>query len=204
MSKAMKLFEGNAPTTEVSALRALGAARNSGGDVFLKFASRGDGWEYGSESIPVEDDELWAINPNTFEVGVIGWQDGAVVGEEMYPISSGQRVDRAELATIPASADPNQNNGWQDQITVRLRALEDGTEVMFKTTTHGGLSAITDLAGACADQGDTNAEYGVPVVRLKRDSYKHKKHGRMFTPKIEIDHWVDMNGQAAKKRRNLS
>lgn len=201
--KNVALFGKSLPATDVSALRALGAARNSGSDLFMKFV-KADGFMFGPEQIPVEDDELWAINPDSFEVGVIGWRDGQVVDEIMYSIGSGKRVDRSELEVIPASADPDQTNGWQDQLSIRLHQIEEGLDVVYKTSTHGGKTAISELAEACANQADADEVYRVPVVTLHTDHYKHKTRGKVYVPKIKIEYWVNENGEQAKKRRNLT
>lgn len=201
--KAIALF-GTAPSTSVSALRALGAARNAGNELFMKFV-KADGFMFGPEQIPVEDDEEWAVNPDSFEVGVIGWKDGQVVDEFMYPIDSGKRVDRSELEIIPASTVDGQNNGWSDQISVRLHQVAEGLDVVYKTSTHGGKTALTTLAGEIAEHnGDEDDPYRIPVVTLHTDHYKHKTRGKVYVPKIEVAHWVDMNGDQKKKRRNLA
>jgi hypothetical protein len=202
--KNVALFGDSLPATPTSALRALGAARNQGTELFMKFV-KADGFMFGPEQIPVEPDELWAVNPDSFEVGVIGWKDGQVVDEIMYPIASGKRVDRSELEVIPASANPDQTNGWQDQLSIRLHQIEEGVDVVYKTSTHGGKTAISELAEACADQAEKDEDYRVPVVTLHTDWYKHKTRGKVYVPQIKVEYWVDINGdQPAKKRRNLT
>lgn len=204
--KAMALFGGdNLPATDrqAGALRALGAARRNAGDkAFMKFA-KGDGWVFGAEKIEVDENELWAVNPNTFMIGVIGWEDGEVVDEEMYPITAGKRVNHDELEPIKKG----EGNGWSDQISVELKHMGDGTEVIFKTSSNGGLKAMSLLADGCGDRMEANPDTPVPVCRLTSTSYRHKKYGKIHEPVFEIDHWVDMEGHAegaSSPRRNLA
>ena len=37
----------------------------------------------------------------------------------------------------------------------------------------------------------------VPVVRLKKEHYMHKKYGRIFTPVFEVVRWTGLEGTEA-------
>ena len=115
-SKAVSMFDTpQLPANETLAgsLRKLAAAKAAiGGKPFMRLAKSGK-WEFGPESIVIEDAEKWAINPASFMVGMIGWKGGTVVGEEMYPLASEQRVDLGQLPEISSSDDAD---GWKDQL----------------------------------------------------------------------------------------
>lgn len=197
------------PEQQAGALRALGRARQQTGDkAFMKFDGKTGDWSFGPEGIEIEPTELWAINPNTFMIGVIGWQDGEVVGEEMYPITAGKRVDHTQLEEIPPAADGQGGNGWKDQLTVELKHVKDGTETVFKTSSGGGRKGMAILAEECGKRLDTNPDTPVPLVHLKESHYKHKikARGTIYEPVFEIVNWADMNGNpegAAPARRKL-
>lgn len=188
--KEVALFGGQSPAAAVGSLRKLANARMQGDALFLKLTKQGE-WLYGPEEIEVEADDEWAINPNSFKVGVIGWRNGSVVGEHMFPIYSGQTVDMAELEEIAPVKD---GDGWKDQTSLELRAIGENLQLLWATSSLGGRNAIAALADAIATQAETDEEHAVPVVTLASDFYKHKTYGKIFTPELKIVRWVDMDG----------
>jgi hypothetical protein len=207
-AKAVALFGENLPVEKFGgALKALaGAARQRTGDhLFLKLAKSGE-WLFGPEEIEVESDERWAINPASFKIGVIGWENGNVVEEIMFAFTSDERVDMSTLKRIDSNKD---GDGWKEQISVEMRHMEEDISVLYGTTSLGGRNAMADLAAAIGDRMETDPDTPVAVVELHVDSYKHKKYGKIFTPEIRVVDWVDMNGDKPKakakgKKRNLT
>jgi hypothetical protein len=200
VSKEISLFSASLPVENLSqGLRALAnmQAMSLNGVPFLRFTKVGE-WEFGPENVPVEDGEIWAVNPQSFYIGVIGWQGGQVVGESMFPIHSPQRVNPDTLTPINTG---KPGDGWVEQITVSLKNIEDGTEVLFKTSSRGGKKACGLLANAMVAQIESNPAFPVPLVELQRDSYVHKKYGKILEPKFHIVGWADMEGRPEKKRK---
>lgn len=193
------LFSGGSvvePSQAVDALRGLAMAKAmSGGKPFLKLEKQSGKFVYGAESVEVSPDELWAIDPSSFMIGKIGWKGGQVVGEKMFPITSGAMINEADLTPIDSN---NPSDGWKDQLSVDLKHLADGVEVVFKTTALGGKNAIADLAGAIGEHTAQNPALPVAVVKMYADSYSHKQYGKIYTPVFEIVDWVDVHGQKPK------
>jgi hypothetical protein len=191
------LFSSSVPAERISgSLRKLAAARaNTGSKPILRFTKQGH-WEYGPESIEIEPTEEWAVNPASFMIGMIGWRGGQVVGEVMFPLASPERVDHDALEPINTG---NPSDGWKEQITFDMRHMKDGTEVVFKTTSRGGMNAVAALADAVANQIETAPEKPVPVVTMQADSYKHKQFGIVHTPIFTVVNWADMHGNVTPK-----
>ena len=53
------------------------------------------------------------------------------------------------------------------------------------------------LALAIATQVDKDQTKPVPVVRLKKEHYAHKKYGKVYTPVFEVVEWISLDGPAA-------
>lgn len=184
----------------VGMFRQLGAEKAQAGDKpWLKMTKAGR-WIYGPAEIEPDADELWAINPKSIKVGFIGWKGGEVVGEQMFPFLSGNRVDPDTLEPIVSSKN---DDGWKEQKSVELKSLDDGVEVLFRTSSKGGMSAFADLGTALAEQIAADPSHPVPVVKLSSDSYKHKQYGEIFTPIFEIVEWRTMDAEPKKERPKL-
>lgn len=165
----------------------------SAGDIpFLKLAKSGL-WCYGAEEIEVEDGSTWAVNPNSLSTGYAAWGDSELLGEEMALVIDAP-VDRNHLEDVGAA--------WKPQVGCQLACLDgedEGTNVLYKTTSLGGQKAFKALLDAVllrAKAGETDL---VPVVKLKVDSYKHKKYGKVFTPVLDIVGWESIDGAPAGK-----
>jgi hypothetical protein len=61
----------------------------------------------------------------------------------------------------------------------------------------GGKRAVQVLALAIATQVEKDQTKPVPVVRLKKEHYAHKKYGKVFTPVFEVVEWISLDGPAA-------
>ena len=193
------LFENAGDAQKLAeSLRKTATKQSSGGEIFMKFTKGGE-FLMGAESNEVGPDERWAVNPSSFMSGVIGWEDGSVAGEEMYSVMSGKQVDWDALPTIP----PGEGNGWSEQMSVQLKSLDEDIEVLFKTSSNGGRSALAELAGEIGKQLHTNPEAPVAVVSLTNDPYKHKRYGKINKPKFVIEGWLDANGEPVKAQRKL-
>jgi len=200
MATEVSLFSGNAvaePSQAVDALRklAMAAQQGSGGKAFMKLDKGSGKFIWGADSVEVDESELWAVNPASFMIGKIGWKDGQVVGEHMFPITSGQTIDESELTPIESAKD---GDGWRDQLTFELKHIADEVEVVFKTTSYGGKNAIAALAGEIGEHTAQNPALPIAVVKLKSDWYKHKKYGRIYNPTFEVVDWLGPDGTKPK------
>ena len=101
-----------------------------------------------------------------------------------------------EIGPAPAGAD----KGWETQVGFSLKCVngEDaGLEARYTVTSVGGKRAVQGLAAAIAAQVEANPDLPVPVVRLKKEHYQHKKWGRVHNPIFEIVGWVNLDGNGA-------
>ncbi len=199
------LFSNNLPADSSKLAQTLSAAgamaKTASGVPFLKLSRHSGEWAYGAEDVPLEPGELLAVDPQSFTVGVIGWSKGNKVGEEMYPITSGQTVDKSQLEHIDPG--PKGEDGWRDQVCCGLKSMKDGTELVYPATSHGGKTALMELMGAIGTQMGTDPDHPIPVVEFSSESYKHGQYGKIWKPILKIVQWLDADGNAPKKQRKL-
>lgn len=170
---------------------------NSSSKPFLKLASEGDGWLYGSENIEVETDSRWAINPGSLRVGQVNWAD---------PKKNGGKSEKLGEVMAPCDNPPDcpgidhsdKGGKWTPQFGFDLICIsgeDEGTEVAYNTNSHGGAKAYDRIYDAIAAQlsGD-NGAYCIPIVSLGVSSYRNKTYNRtIYEPVFEVVDWADMN-----------
>ena len=148
---------------------------------------------FGQKRTIVEDGSRWAVNPLTFKWGYICFGDGnKVLGERLVPVSQ-PMPDVTEL--------PDKGFQWQEQWAVNLKCIDGtdaGTEVVFKTTTVGGIQAVAGLIEAVRDRLNGGQHDGKvsPIVLLEKDSYQHPQYGKIWTPLLTIVDWMPLDGPA--------
>jgi hypothetical protein len=177
------------PVSSLSvALRQLEKDVGPAGSVILKMDKRGD-WVFGADQTEVDEGTLWAVNPFSFVHGYIAWGDGEVLGEKMVSVSH----PLPEMEAAPAGA----KRGWETQVGMSLKCIsgpDNGLEVRYSVTSVGGKRAVQGLAVAIAQQVESDQSKPVPVVTLKRDHYTHKSYGKIYTPVLEVQEWMSMDG----------
>lgn len=165
---------------------------NVGGTPFLRLGKDGI-WIYGQEDIEVEEGSLWAINPYSMQHGWAAWGDGELLGEVMVPMTQ-TPPPRNELQDFGVD--------WRTQLGLILQCVsgdDTGQTVYYKSTSLGMQNAVRELNNDIMAQLQKDKVNIVPVVTLESDSYKHKDWGRVYTPVLEIDHWVSMeSGETAE------
>ena len=175
-----------------SALRAIQSdVSTPSAAVIIKMDKAGH-WVFGADQTEVEDDSLWAVNPFSFVHGFIAWGDGEVLGEKLTGVAN----PLPELDPAPAAAD----KGWEMQVGMTLACIngeDEGMQARYTTTSVGGKKAVQALAVTIAEQVDKDPTNPVPVVRLKKEHYQHKKYGRIYTPVFEVVRWTGLEGAEA-------
>ena len=180
------------PNTLGASLRTSAAqVVQQGGRPFLKMRKDG-GWEYGPNSVPVTAADEWAINFATFKAGLIGWKGGNVVGEHMFPIGHPEKIDPESLEPINTG---KKSDGWKEQVSVEMKNVRDGTEVLYKTTSYGGKQLAGKLMEVIGNQLAEKPDFPIVVVRLGSADYKHPEYGQTWNPTFEVLRWLDQNGQ---------
>ena len=165
---------------------------NEDGMLFMKMNKSGE-WLYGTEEIEAQTGSVWAVNPNSFMEGFIAWGEGEVLGEEMAPMV-GTPILVNNLPTTAAK------RGWEKQIGFQLACLngeDEGTQVIFKASSKGGIKAARKLISEVVAQIAADPTSIVPEVSLDTDSYKHKQYGKIYTPVFSVVGWVSMDAATA-------
>ena len=164
-------------------------AKGAGDFLFMKLNKQGE-WLFGADGIEAQDGSQWAVNPYSFVQGYIAWGDGEVLGEEMALMTGAPVV----LGDLPDTA---AEKGWTPQVGVVMVCLngeDEGTQVMFKSNSKGGVKGIRALLDEVVTQIGVDQVDIVPVVELETDSYKHKKYGKIYNPVLSIQTWISMSG----------
>jgi len=169
----------------------------AGGKPLLRLLKNGV-WVFGQSDDPVQEGSSWAINPLSIGHGWSCWSNyppamkrkNELLGEVMAPIS----------AHKPARPDDIQGFQFNEQRVFELRCLDgddEGTEVLYKTSSVGGMRACDGLFAKLVDQLRTDKDHPVAIVQLESDSYNHSQYGQTFVPLIEVVGWADMQGEQA-------
>ena len=160
----------------------------------LQFKREGSGtWGFGQKRTIPEEGSRWAVNPMTFKYGYICFGDNnKVVDERLVSVSQPKPVI-TEL--------PDTGFKWQEEWSVNLKCLDGadaGIEVVFKTTTDGGIKAIAAMVELVRDRLNSGQHDGkiVPIVLLEKDSYPHPQYGKVWVPVLTIVDWMPLDGPA--------
>lgn len=195
MSKAITPFKGislPATTDLVGGLRTLTSEKPMQGSMPLLRLVDGE-WVYGADNIQVEEASVWAVHPGSFQHGYCAWDDGQLVGEVMVPVSQ-PRPTQGDLPVVSVA--------YQEQMSVLLACTsgEDaGTTVLYKNSSLGGRTAITELAQKILTQADKDPSKLVPLVTLGVGNYKHKKYGKVYTPSFDVTGFAAIDASSAEE-----
>lgn len=198
------------PRTASSAVAALGGLKaglqnvatsvvTAGGDPYLRLLKDGS-WVYGQENVEVEANSEWAVNPLSLMHGFVVWSDykkksNEILGEVMVPAAQALPA-RSDLRET--TDDEGNKCDWNQQLSMQFQCLtgEDiGTQVLYKTTSVGGMNACKALINAIVKQLETDPENPVPVVTLESSHYNHTKYGKTYVPELTIVDWVPLDDQ---------
>ncbi len=162
-----------------------------GGDPFLRLGRDGV-WVFGQENIEVQEGSLWAVNPLSIQHGWVAWTDyddnrkNEIVDEIMVPASD----------PLPLKTDLRDVGWkWAQQVSFQLRCLngdDAGEQVMYKTTSVGGMNAIDGLLKAFRAQLERDIAHPVPVVALEVSHYTHNKWGKTYVPELRVVKWIEL------------
>jgi len=162
-------------------------ADTSGDFLFLKMTKAGE-WVYGAEDTDAGADSAFVIDPNSYAQGYVAWLDGKLVDERMAVAGTGAIV-MADLPDLPAGVK------WDAQVAFALKGIEgaeDGMQLLYKVSSRGGKAVVAELLGKILDRAKAGEAAVCPVVLLDTSSYKHKKYGKIYTPVLTVDEWVDL------------
>lgn len=171
----------------------------AGGDPYLRLLKDGS-WVYGQENVEVEEGSEWAVNPLSLMHGFVVWSDykkksNEILGEVMVPAASPLPARSDLRETVD---DEGNRCDWDQQLSMQFQCLtgeDEGTQVLYKTTSVGGMNACKALINAIVRQLETDPDNPVPVVKLGSSHYNHTKYGKTYVPELEIVDWVPLDDQ---------
>lgn len=150
-------------------------------------------WVYGVDQIDVQEQSLWAANPQSISHGWVAWGEGELLGQEMVPFN--QSLPQKDK--LPPSA---AKRGWEFQVGIDFMCIsgeDQGQEVQYLTSSTGGKRAHDKLIKAILAHLDEDPATPVPVLELEVDSYTHKQYGEIFVPILTVKRWMGMEGPDA-------
>ena len=163
------------------------ATESTGDMAFLRLAKDGK-WVFGGDDSEVTEDSLWAVNPESFAMGFQSWSiDGELLGEEMALVTE-PPVLKSNL--------PEVNGDWKQMLSCHMVCIEgeeEGLRIQYSTTSKGGVKAINALMQTLVKRIKSPDADGkvVPVLTLDVEFYKHKKYGKIYTPILNVQKWID-------------
>lgn len=158
----------------------------TGDFLYLKMSKTGD-WVYGAEETEVGHDSAFVIDPDSYAQGFVAWDDGELIDEKMS-VAGQAPITKADLPDIGGVR-------WDSQVAFALKGLEgkeEGVQLLYKTSSKGGKAAVAELLSKIIDRGQAGEMEICPIVLLDTTSYKHKKYGKIFTPVLHVDEWIDL------------
>ena len=199
MSTEITKFFGNRnhnQTKSVEGLKAFGQTRFGDGRAMLKLTKSGD-WVFGSDKELLKPGTELYVDPHSLASGYVAWHKGNVEDEVMKPVSEGP-VDANSLKEVQAK------KGWEPQSSIDLLLMDDKPiQIIYKTSSYGGLKEMTALAGELAIGLAENPDRCYAVIQLNVDSYEHSEYGTVYTPELNVVRWTDAGGNEMKERRKL-
>lgn len=155
-------------------------------------------WVYGQDDVEITADAQFAVNPYSVKQGYICWCDSEVHGEIMVPMTQPMPnlAEIEEKYGVPLDEE-ERACPWRQQMQVEMKCIsgqDEGLTLTYKPSSVGGLSALKDVINQLIAQLQVDQVNYVPVITLDVDNYKHKKHGKIYAPEIEIVEYIGMDG----------
>jgi hypothetical protein len=177
------------------ALRSQSLSSGGTGFPFIKLTQAGD-WIYGADDTDVQEGSHWAVNPQSFAEGYIAWGVGEVIDERMALMTSAQPIVQNDLPAVPKA-----EKGWQRQVgfmMVCLNGDDKGTQVMFKSSSAGGVKGVRALIDAVVTQIAIDPTKIMPAVVLEESHYVHKDWGKtIYNPVFNVQSWMAVDSTEA-------
>lgn len=173
-----------------------------GGTPLLRLLKDGQ-WVVGAEDTVIAAGTEAIVNPMSFQSGYSCWTNrgpgqgkNELMGEEMWGINT----PKPPASTLPVHHDPRTQElcAWKDAMGVDIKLLDgamQGQQVLYKTTSVGGIRQLSALLDAIMAKLDTGSEYICPIISMGSDSYNHNSYGRTYVPALQIVSWANMAGQ---------
>lgn len=175
----------------------------AGGKPILKMDKLGD-WTLGKDGPEMDPETEFLVPVTSIAMGFIAWKNGRPMDKELsYPFKGEPRIIKSNLNQDLGMHTEGDNAGepvkWDDVVAFDVYAIDGpdtGDTGVFETGTYGGKAAFHDFmkvvaAQARAEDGNEPNEMAIhAVIKLNKDSYKHKKWGKLYNPIFEIVDWL--------------
>src|SRR6478736_2549700 len=151
-----------------------------GGKPLLRLLKSGE-WVFGASNEEVQEGSSWAVNVLSLAHGWSCWVEGE--GNQKNELKGEILVSMTEPK--PVRPPPIQGFDYAEVRAFELKCMDgddEGTEVLHKTSSVGGMRAVDALLAAIYRQLADDPAHACPVVSLDVDSYQHSKWGKIFTP----------------------
>jgi len=171
------------------------------GSPFLRMGTDGE-WVFGQDDNVVKVGTEAVLNPLSIRHGYTCWTNRGKaegknenLGEEMFRLS--EAVPMAH--ELVQHKDPKTGAAcpWKDQLSMDVKFMDGkhkGVQVLFKTSSMGGLNACRGIMDAMLERLDEDTDFVCPIISIDHDSYKHKSYGKTYVPKLEIIGWANLDG----------
>lgn len=181
---------------------AYGQEAASGG-TFLKF-NKGE-WQAGQNSDEVPLGTRLVVNMSELSIGWIRWENGSPAERRLNLLTSGIKPERREdlgfddQSEWETNDDGDPQDPWNFTNELPMADPKDGTQYTFSASSKGSIGCIGNACKAYAREYQQKPGL-VPVMELRRDSYIHKKHGKLYVPVLEIVEWISNDGVPPAKQ----
>lgn len=174
-----------------------------GGSPYLRLLKDGD-WVFGQEDNVVTPGTEAIVNPLSIRHGYASWtnrQPGEGKNEKKGEIMVGLNQTLPPIHELEKHVDEDNNDKpcpWKDQLAIDVKFLtgkHKGTQVVFNTTSVGGLNAGRGVLDAILEKLEEATEFVCPIIRLDSDSYKHNTYGKTYVPVMEVIGWANLQGE---------
>lgn len=155
----------------------------------LRFLKDGR-WVFSQADDEIQPGAILAAHPMFIQHGYVCWErkpEGSsgpnqILDEKMVPIFEDK----------PAIPGPINGSPCKDQRTMLMVVTngdDKGTQLLFKTSSYGGLQCVDDFLAELEKQLATDPSKPVALLQLYKDGYKHKQHGWIATPHFKVVGW---------------
>lgn len=178
------------------------------GKALLKLTKAGV-WVFGADNEAIDTSRPLIANPASIASGFVAWYEGKIEGERMQPVSQGpidaSLLPQVNSGSVPPGKKAPSGRGWEPQSSIDL-ITDDETplQLIYKTSSRGGMMGLLNLAGEIAFGLDENPERAFPLVELGTDHYIHKEYGKVYTPVLSIVGWLDSEGKPIVDKPKLN
>lgn len=184
-------------TPEQEAKNLLDEASKSSGQPLLKF--RGDQ----EEPFHVRDDIVplgtrFYAYPSAWERQWVRFDDDKVTDRIRVRVATKKLLPARNTLSDPQLEDTKEDP-WSFQNVIPLESVNDGTIMLFTSSSVGGKIAIEQLAKAASEAVLAGKARGLPIIELKVGSFKSGYGKDVDRPDFPIVDWENPDPNAAMK-----